>query len=259
MECQEVEEISDASLKSVYILRSILKSKTGITIKNISAETGLSPSTIHRITMELLGAGFIRRIEDNKYKLSYNSINMFGQVNMNDYMFEISKQEMINLNNLTGETIHLISKVGDNGVYLGKINTKNAVGIQSYVGKTTPLYCTSGGKIILAYEDPLWVEDYLHKTELKKYSDYTITDKDQLLLELEAIRQNAFSYDKREYNQDVFCVAVPVFNEENAVVSTLSIAAPKYRFSMELATTYIEDLKKSATIISKNLKSKEDI
>ena len=71
------------------------------------------------------------------------------------------------------------------------------------------------GKIFLAYEKKV---DYLshywqsHQREIKKLTRYTITELDDIKLELETIRQTAYAMDREENELGVTCIACPIFD-----------------------------------------------
>jgi IclR family acetate operon transcriptional repressor len=242
-----------SSLKAIQILEAVTTDPNGLTIKKISDETGLSASTIHRIVQELTECGYTRRSTDNKVLIGFDTMEFSMRVKTSDYLFEASKDEMVRLNNLSGETIHLIKQEEDKGVYIGKLEAKNTVGLKSRVGKSTPLYCTSGGKLILTYQDEKWLNNYLNHIEMVPCTDFTITNKEQLLVELAQIKEQGYSLDNKEYNEDVICIAAPIFGKNDKLICTISIAAPSYRFSLEKAKTYSDELLKSSKVISQRL------
>ena len=242
-----------SSLKAIQILEANSTDHQGMTLKKVSDDTGLSPSTVHRIMQELTECGYTRKTADGKFQIGFDTMELAMRVKASDYLVEISLDEMTRLNDLTGETIHLINQDGDRGVYIGKLEAKNTVGLKSRVGKSTPLYCTSGGKIILAYQDEKWLTNYLNNLEMVSYTKYTLSSKEKLLEELEQIRTQGYSLDNREYNEDVICIAAPVFGKNGRFKFTISIAAPSYRFSLEKAKSYSDEVIKSSKLISEKL------
>lgn len=157
-------------------------------ISDIAEATGLSPSTVHRILQELQACGFVsKNKEARQYKLGMGMMNIALKVNMSDYLLEAAQEEMIRLNELSLETIHLIAPDNDKAVYIGKMDAKNQIQLRSRIGWKIPLQCTSGGKLILAYHSREWVDSYLNYNPLKQYTNNTIIHKETLHRELELI------------------------------------------------------------------------
>ena len=170
------------SMKALQLLTAFIYSqKSVLTISELVAITGLSASTVHRILQELLNCSFIAKEEATKlYRLGSESLILATKVRTSGFLLEVSTPEMRRLNELTGETVHLLVRVDDLCTYVGKIESRHPIGIRSKIGGKKPLHCTSGGKAILAYEPQKWLDEYLNNTSLTRYTDYTIVDKGTL-------------------------------------------------------------------------------
>jgi len=104
--------------------------------------------------------------------------------------------------------------------------------------------------MLLAYAPDDWKERYFRDTELVARTSNTITNIEKLKAELETIRKQGYSIDECEHNPEVRCIAAPLFIGQGTAVGAISIAAPQYRFSHELALSYTEDLVRIADDIS---------
>lgn len=244
-----------SSLKAIQILEAVSTSQTGMTYKSIIEETTLASSSVHRIVNELLETEYLQKDNDGRILIGSKSKVMAIRIDASDYLIDLSKEEMIRLNELTGETIHIINQDYYSGVYIGKLTAKNTVGVNSRIGKKTPLYCTSGGKIILAHQSKNWLETYLSSVELLEVSKNTITDREKLIAELEQIKYLGFSLDNAEYNPDITCVAAPIYGNDNKLAFTISVAAPTYRFSLDDARALSKEVMLSANNIGKKLRT----
>ena len=244
-----------SSLKALQIILTLAEHKGMMTIGAIAENTGLSPSTVPRVLQELQACGFVQKdVALRQYRLGGGMMNLALKMNMSDYLLEAARNEMTRLNDLSSETIHLITPEGEKAVYIGKMDAKNQIQLRSRIGWKIPLQCTAGGKLILAYHTKEWVERYLQYNPLKQYTDYTIVDKEKLFKELEQIRNQGYSMDNREHNPDIVCIAAPIFGGDEQLVGTIGISAPDYRFSPEKACSYADEVKHSAAVITEILK-----
>lgn len=245
---------SQSYLKSLQILNALSDSEKCKSITYISEFTGLPVSTVHRILQEMVASGLvIKEGSEKKYKLGFEAMSLAMRIKSTNYLVDISMREMIRLNDLSNETIHLIAIDNQLGIYIGKLDAKNQIGLRSRVGKRIPLYCTGGGKVLLAYQTPQWIEEYLANTERTCFTENTIVSEEALKEELATIRAQGYALDLREHNPDIICVAAPVFNQENRIVCSIGISAPDYRFSVEKAVSLAPEIMKSAAMISKRL------
>lgn len=242
-----------ATLKSVQVLSALVFFQKECGIQDIAQLTGLSTSTIHRILCQFIGCGLAVKI-GKKYHYGAMVRALFQVVIEDDYLLKAAEREMDRLNDLTKETVHLIGQENCDAVYLAKREAQNQVGLRSIVGKHIPMYCTSGGKLLLAYQSAQWLQDYCDRVPLKKLTDNTITSREELEEELSRIKKLGYAVDNCEHNPDVVCVAAPVFFPDGKLACTIGMATPKYRMTEEKMRLFIEESIRSAKAISERLK-----
>jgi DNA-binding IclR family transcriptional regulator len=123
----------------------------------------------------------------------------------------------------------------------------------SRIGQSAPAHCTGVGKVLLSYMPPERLEQFLSQEKMQRYTEHTITDKSQLINELERIRQNGYAIDDEEYEVGIRCVAAPVRNKRGAVVAALSISIPTVRLPNSELPRYREYVINAADEITKRL------
>lgn len=88
-----------------------------------------------------------------------------------------------------------------------------------------PCHAVSFGQVLLAFESPDVVEEYL-KGPLAQVSGRTVTDADDLRGLLAEIRRDGFAVSRAELQSDNGSIAVPVFDKDGHVVASLSAVLP---------------------------------
>jgi DNA-binding IclR family transcriptional regulator len=88
-----------------------------------------------------------------------------------------------------------------------------------------PLHGVSFGQVLLAYEDPVFVSEYLAQP-LQRITPRTNTDPQILSDLLAGIREQGFALSRAEVQGDNGSIAVPVFGKSGAVVAALSAVMP---------------------------------
>ncbi|WP_255575680.1 IclR family transcriptional regulator [Caproiciproducens faecalis] len=245
-----------SSLKAVQILIAILN-QGEIGINEICQLTDLKKSTVFRILQEMVESNLLTKNEETKqYSLGIHAIDALHIKRLDDVLVDLAGPEMKKLSDLSKETIHLMAPDSDEVTYIAKVDAQNEIQLKSKVGWHIPMYCTSAGKIFLAYKSHEELMQYLRTHDLRKRTEHTITDVDQLSAELELVREQGYALDRQEHVPDVVCIGAPIFNQEGAVVGTISISAPEYRFSLEKAISFSEEVKKSAATITGYLQDK---
>jgi DNA-binding IclR family transcriptional regulator len=250
---QQKKMLLHSSLKALQILNALMTQDDYMAIQQIGGVTGLSSSTVHRVLQELLQCGFVEKDTFKKlYRIGPEMMNLIMQMQMktSNYLIELSRSAMKHLNDLSSETIHLITRHDDVAVYIAKVECKNQIGLRSTVGWEIPLYCTGGGKALLAYQPESWLEKYFSSVTFKRYTEHTLVTESALRQEMVLIKKQGFALDNSEHNPDVICIAAPIFASSQKAIASISISAPKYRFSLEKASGLAADLLDSTGQIS---------
>ena len=106
-----------------------------------------------------------------------------------------------------------------------------------------------------AFKSESWLEDYIARYPFHRYTQFTLTDPEQIRQALAQIRQNGYALDKREHHDNLICVGAPVFDAQNNVIAAISVSAPSYRFTEEQAMQIAPIVKECAQAASARLGS----
>ena len=115
------------------------------------------------------------------------------------------------------------------------------------VGSIRPSYCAASGKCLLAFA-PEYVQRFVG-CKLQKFTEYTITDWDELLQELEKVRQQGYAVEREEVELGMTCVAAPVFSVV-CIIAAISVSSPVTHMTEEVQKTIIAQVKKTAADIT---------
>ena len=141
------------SLDRAFDLLEILcRSRGGMTIGALSAETGLHKSTVHRLLTSMCMRGYVQRdAETSMYRAGMRLCEMSSYIVDNLDVVDRARAVLERLGRETDETVHLVMRDERDVVYIHKIDGGNsAIRMFSRIGMRLPLYCTGVGKAILA-------------------------------------------------------------------------------------------------------------
>ena len=93
------------------------------------------------------------------------------------------------------------------------------------------MHASGIGKALLAYMDEDRLDRLLAKTELRAFTDRSITSPDALKEDLAMVRAQGFSIDNEEKNMGMRCIAAPVFDINREAVAGISVSGPTSRVS----------------------------
>lgn len=246
----------DRAFKIIEILKDRPK---GIGVTELSNMLEVSKSTAHRLLMSLYNADFVRQDMDNeKYLLGLRFIELGEIVSQNLDIKEIVYPYLYKLGNITGETAHLAVKNRNQINYIDKIESLKTIRMFSTIGKRAPLYCTGVGKAIFAFLPESEILDIIDETDFVKYTENTIVTKDEILKELENIRNLGYAIDDEEHELGIKCAAAPILNHNNEVVAGISVASPLMRLNDKKFENIIKEVLNASKAISKALGYKDN-
>lgn len=214
---------------ALRMLKSFSMEEPEKRVSDLSESLGLNKSTVSRTMATLASEGFVfKNPETNKYRLGLSIVSLSGIVNNNTDIYKESLPVLNKLVESCGETAHISVLDNYEVIYLQKVECNHPVRFLTHVGKRNPLYCTSAGKVLLAYAKDDVVETVI-ENGLKAFTKNTITDPDQLRKHLKKIKQDGYAYSFEELSEGVNSIATPIYDYNGNVVSALSVVGPKQR------------------------------
>ncbi|KIL38767.1 hypothetical protein SD70_24390 [Gordoniibacillus kamchatkensis] len=229
---------------------TIEKPEWGVT--ELSEYLGLYKSVVHRMLVTLEHRGFVvQHPLTQKYTLGIKVFEL-GVVAGNQLNLRtLSRPIMEELCESTKETVMLMIVDGLEGICIEKVESSQSVRYTSPLGKRVPLHAGATTKILLAYlpQDKI---NQIISGGLPKFTDYTISDPDELLRQLKDIREQGYCISANDFSLGGMGIAVPIRNHEGDVVAGLSISGLEFRMS-PIADSLLRQCQAAADHISKRL------
>ncbi len=222
----------------------------------LSRELGVSTSTTYRLLSTLQSHRYIEKDEPRGgYRLGLACLELARSFAGTSDIRRSALPDLDRLRDETRETVHLAVLDGMEVVYLDKRHGLHPIGLMSSrVGGRSPAHCTGLGKVLLAFEDPPDVDAHFRTRGLHRFTERTLTDVDDLLDHLEAVRERGYALDLGEHEPEVRCVAAPVFDGSGDVVAAISISGPASRLGeLDDHRELIERTKRAAQAVSAKL------
>jgi len=222
------------------------RASTGLGVSELARRAQLSKSTAFRVLGMLERNGVVERVGTN-YRLGARLHELGRAVYApgHERIRDLLTPFVIDLYELTRETVHLATLHGTEVVYLAKLYGHRPVPSPSRIGGRLPAHCTAVGKALLAY-DPDAAAAALC-VPLRRFTAHTITDPVMLAAELDTIRREGIAFDNEESQLGLNCVAAPVISPRGRVVAALSIAGPRGRIDTRRLATDLRRVSASAS------------
>ena len=212
------------------LLDALAQQSEPVSLKSLSQTTGLHASTAHRILNDLVLARMVDRTEPGLYQLGMRLLELGNLVKARLNVRDAAAVPMRDLHRLTGETINLSVRQGDEIVYIERaVSERSGMQVVRAIGGRAPLHLTSTGKLFLAADDTKSVRSYGMRTGLAGQTKNSITELPRLEKELEEVRSKGFARDNEELELGVRCIAAAIRDDAGRLVAGLSISAPADR------------------------------
>jgi DNA-binding IclR family transcriptional regulator len=219
---QVIDRLSD-------LLDALARYQGPVSLKILSAETGLHSSTAFRILNSLVDNGFVMRDSNGKYLLGNKLLRLGSRVQAKSDIREIAHPIMEQLRDITGESVNLTVREGDEVVYIDKVTPNRMMHVQQLIGSRAPLHVTAVGKMMLALGGDQECKSYAERTNLPAYTRNTVNTLAKLIGEAVTLRQQGFAWDNEEAEIGVGCIGVIIKDANNEIVAGLSVSAPMDR------------------------------
>ena len=212
--------------RAASLLDAIGQNENPVSLKILSADTGLHPSTAFRILGALMEAGFVEKDSAGHYMLGKKLVRLAGKVRRSVDLREQALDIMGVLRDAIGETVNLTVREGDEVIYIERVTSNRMMRVEQVIGSRAPLHVTAVGKLMLAELGEHFIHAYAERTGLKSYTSHTVTTEQDLLNIVYQEQAHGFAYDNEEAEEGVGCIGVLIYDSSKNVVAGLSISAP---------------------------------
>ncbi|WP_308007877.1 IclR family transcriptional regulator [Fusobacterium varium] len=135
---------------------------------------------------------------------------------------------------------------------IGKVESSDFIKISVSENAIFPLHAGAASKLLICQLSENRLNKLLERT-LPKYTENTITDREELKRELLKININKLSFDNMEHSVNIRAVAVPILDSKNRIVAAVSCPCFPDSLTDERALKIAESMRKSCEEISKRL------
>lgn len=233
--------------RMMQLLDALADHQDPVALKDLARDTKLHPSTAHRILNDLVACRLVDRTDPGLYRLGMRLLELGNLVKARLNVREASTELMRKLHRLTGQTVNLSVRQGDEIVYIDRAySERSGMQVVRAIGGRAPLHLTSTGKLFLATDTPENLKAYALRTLLRGNTINSITEIAALESELQLVRADGYARDNEELEMGVRCIAAGIFDDSSKLIAGLSISAPADR----IQDTWLGELMHTAQRIS---------
>ncbi|MBO8183899.1 IclR family transcriptional regulator [Streptomyces sp. DW4-2] len=235
--------------RAVSVLE-ILAERGEAGVSEVATELEVHKSTAFRLLGALEARGLVEQTaERGKYRLDFGIVRLASAVTGRIDITQQGRPVCERLAEEIGETVNIGVLQEHYAVNLYQVRGPGAVGAHNWVGRLTPPYATSSGKVLMAHLTAKERAELL-ASGLRRQTPHTITAKTKLEKSLVQVREQGYALALEEFEVGLNAISAPIRSRDGEVIAAISASGPAYRFTEERMHEVAPALLKGAEEIS---------
>jgi DNA-binding IclR family transcriptional regulator len=193
--------------KGLTVLSALADAKGTRSLRQLSQDTGLPRSTVHRVVTELRDAGFIESSAVG-HQLGLRLFELGGNALRQSQLVSVARPYMEDLYERTRRVVQLGVLQGFDVMYVVRVGRQGHQLVASPVAGRIPANCAAIGKAILANNETL-VDDMIARG-LERRTRNSMVEPSTLRAELVEVRRSGIATELEEARMGLACIASPI-------------------------------------------------
>jgi DNA-binding IclR family transcriptional regulator len=244
---------SSAMLRALDLIEIVARAGRALTLPELAVLSRLPKPTLHRLCQRLESEGYLMREPGGRHFTSGPRLFRIGLDVLRSSASAERHSILQELVNAIGETCNFTALVGNEILYLDRVEARWPLRLHLEPGSRVPMHCTASGKLILAAMTPARRRRSIEAMELSAFTPQTITDRALFEAELTAIAQQGYSIDREEFLLGLVAIAVPVKDSGGATVAAVACHGPSARYTLDMARSHLPLLIQAADRLAATL------
>jgi IclR family pca regulon transcriptional regulator len=242
--------------RGLIVIQAFTQQSPQMTISQLSIKTGLSRAAVRRCLYTLTKLGFAGAEDGQRYALRPRMLSLSHTYTTSSTLAQAAQPILERMSSLYRESFSVATLDGDEIVYIARTTVPSRVmAVDLHIGSRLPAYCTSMGRVLLAYLPPEQLEQYLTRAELTPHTTRTVTSVEKLRLALRNVRRLGYALVDQELEVGLRSLAVPVYAPNGRVVATVNLSGNAPRMPVfDMQTHFLTPLRNAATELGAHLR-----
>lgn len=249
---------SASTNRALTVLETLLAAEEPLTLTSLSRAAGVPLATCASIVQTFEQRGYARRRVVGRshfwqptlrlYALTSNLIRSVDPA-------AVAQRHLRTLSDNLGVPAHLGVLEGASVVYVAKAATPGFIQFDTYIGKVAPFNLTALDRAIAAYLPEEELEPLFSQLRCGAGPNAGPMNRTEFKKLLREVREAGYAVEDREEQDEIACVAAPVFDASNRVAYAVGITGFAKDVMGETLPTIISAVRAAAADISAELGS----
>lgn len=224
---------TQALSRGLALLEALAATEGGATLTGIVERLSLPAPTAHRLLATLEQAGYVQQGPGGEWLVGVRAFRVGSAFLDHRNLVVGAYPHLKRLMQQSGETTNLAVVDDGEAVFVEQVQCSELMRMSTKLGARAPLHASGVGKAMLAAMPGRAVDAALARRGLARHTARTVTSREGLALELDAIRERGYAIDDEEHADGLRCVAAPIWDENGEPWAAISLAGPTSRITPE--------------------------
>lgn len=241
---------SNVTLKTLTIMKAFIDGQAVWGVNDLARYLESPPSSIHRILKTLKEENILQTIpETNKYTIGNEWVRLSSFISANFGLKSVAEPYLKTLSHEVGQSVYLAQyqeQYQKLSFILG-IHSSNILQYRLELGVLQPIHIGASGKAILAFLKDDQIKEVLNQEGVP------LDEAKQIIVEIERIRTEGYSYTFSERKNESIGFGAPIFDAAHNVVGSIIFAIPLSLYKEEEKGVMIDKILETSKEISYHL------
>jgi IclR family KDG regulon transcriptional repressor len=196
--------------KCFAILDMLARSKEPMGISDISGKLDLNKSTVFNTDHTLTDLDVLETQNGGKFVLGTRFYILGNMAGKRSELIKTAHPYLETINEKTKLSAFLGLRSDRRVILIDKVDSAYGIKLSSEIGMQMPILAGAGIKAMLSLLNDEEIDEILGRTELKRYTPYSIVDKEVYKREILKVREEGIAFDREEYIEGMVAFAIPV-------------------------------------------------
>jgi IclR family KDG regulon transcriptional repressor len=244
--------------RAVKVAEALRGRHDGLTLHELTEQTGMVKSSVHRILRSFMHHGYIEQDRGGgAYRLGIQFLVLAQGLRVRGNLLELARPYSRDLMETFDESTYIAVLRDGRGVFVDVQETRRDLRLVGPLGAEVHFHATAAGKAIAAFFPRPRATALLKKLRPRPLTKHTLLNRTQIEQEWGRVRRMGHAVNDEETIVGAIFLAAPFFDRTGAVCGSISVGLPKSRYSPKLGQTIIKQLKGSCCRLSEVLKAVE--
>ncbi|RYU12423.1 IclR family transcriptional regulator [Nocardioides iriomotensis] len=246
--------MSESVRRVVGLLDTLARADEDLTVRELAAQVDVSKSAAQRMLAALVETGLaVQDRSSRRYGLGPLTLVLGTAYQRRIDLRAIASGPMTTLRDLTGETVGLSVRVGDELLHIDQVESRSELRRTFEIGKALPLWAGAPSRVLLSDLPDEEVERIIRAHRPSQVVPVAPPPAEDFIASVRSCRENGWASAFEETIPGVNTMAAPVRRQDASIAATISITGPTSRLEQERVEELVPDLLRVTAEVSRLL------